>query len=1137
LKFLHSHIFIFYLKPSAIMKLLQPKKGYLLLLAFLINCTCLLAQKAVTGKVTNKETSAPVEGATVAIKGSKQSALTNEKGEFTINVPSNDAVLVISFVGMAKQEIKVGAQSAITVQMATDNTSSLDDVVVVGYGTQRTKTVTGSIVAIDTKKLEDLPVASLTEMLRGQVPGVNVSGGSTRPGTMASVSIRQQFNWGKDGGGTIPLIVIDDVVQIDPATNLPTLDQFNRLDLSEVESITVLRDASAAIYGTRASQGAIVVKTKRGKLGTPKITYSGKFETSDAVSHSKVMSAKEYGIFSNRLQRGLGNTVTGNPNNFFSDAELNSMDSLNYDWLANDWEKAGAMQHALNVSGGSDRATYFAGGSYFKQGANLGSQDFNRWTFRSGTDVKVLNNLKFSAVISANSTNLEKSFTKINFSDGYASGGEQNDYSVLLHMPKYIPWEYNINGVTQYVSPVLGPNKLGNATGNNSLSNWNYYALLNNGSMTTNKNFSYTGNFSLQYELPFIKGLSFKGSYAITNNSSNTEQVQMPITFYQGGNLATAGNHLYTPSTTWSATPTINRSNSRVTYDNTTGSLEQINFFANYDRSFGGHNISAIFSGERSKISSEDRYQIYDNPIPGVYNGTSVSAGTLNTSNTITYKTIGGTLSYLGRVNYNYKSKYIASFQFRSDASSKFAPENYWGFFPSVSVGWNISDESFFKNNVSWVNSLKLRASVGKTGNDNVKAWKWLQLYSLALDKGMAFGTSGGNYTYGITPEVTPYRDIKWDRTIQRNFGIDAAILRNRLSLSIDAYYNTSSNVLTVMTGAINVPISSGGAFAEQNYAAVKFWGTEISATWSDRVGKDFNYSIGANFGWSNNRVTKYLDQPFNYESTFAGKQREGYSLITGQYGYRTWKQTSTGDGILRTDADLDAYWSYLTDLATKSGTTPLYNAGGANISTRAGMRKGMMAYEDQAGNLDANTKTIAGKNGQIVDEQDYIQLVKRNQSYGITTNLSATWKSVSLMAQIATTWGGWNSMDRIKQGTSSTNAGWAQVPYLNDMYDSTDNPNGKYPNMAFYDNAYKNSDFWTLPTFRCVIRSLSVGYSLPKLWVSKLHIANAKLILSGYNLWDLYNPYPGKYRNMYDAPNVNYPTLRTWSLGINVGF
>jgi len=197
-----------------------------------------------------------------------------------------------------------------------------------------------------------------------------------------------------------------------------------------------------------------------------------------------------------------------------------------------------------------------------------------------------------------------------------------------------------------------------------------------------------------------------------------------------------------------------------------------------------------------------------------------------------------------------------------------------------------------------------------------------------------------------------------------------------------------------------------------------------------------------------------------------------------------------------------------------------------------------MLAYEDIAGNLNTTTRTIAGPNGQIGDnEQDFVELAKSNRTYGFATNLRVGYKGFSLLAQIQTGWGGYNSMDRVKQGTGSTNASWSQVSYLIHMYDSTDNPDGKYPNMFYYDHAYKQSDFWTLPTFRCVVRSLSIGYTLPKAWLNKVKIADAKVVLSGYNLWDLYNPYPGKYRNMYDAPNVGYPTLRTWALGVNVGF
>ncbi|MFD1771979.1 SusC/RagA family TonB-linked outer membrane protein [Sphingobacterium suaedae] len=1085
----------------------------------------------ITGKVLDHN-GAPVPGATVLVKGTKAGVKTDENGVFNINVPELNSVIVVSYVGYKVQEINVGGKSNITIHL--EPLDAIDEVVVVGYGTQRAKDITGSIVSVDVGKLADLPVASISEALRGQVPGLNVSGGSNRPGAMASLSIRQQFNWGKDGGSEVPLIVIDDVIQVDPQNGKPSLERFNMLDVSEIESITVLRDASAAIYGSRASQGAIVVKTKRGKAGPPRIAYSAKFQTNDAISHGKVMNARQYGEFANSFGRAAG----WNDNYFYSDAELARMDSLNYDWLANDWRAANAMQHSLDVSGGSDRATYYTGASFYTQTPNLGAQDFKRWTFRAGTDVKVASNLRLGATLAAANTNLEKSFTKINMNDGsFAIGGEQNDYSILLHMPKYIPWMYTIDGVDHYVSPALGPHRIGRVSGNNSLSNWNYYELLNNGSKTTSKDFNYNANFSLQYDVPFVKGLSFKFNYGLMQSAGNTEQVMMPLLLALAKNTNTADNHLYSNTTQWDA-PALNKANSRVTYDNTTAKSEQMNFFANYNATFGDHDIGAMFSIEKATTGWEDRYQIYDNPTRGVYNGTSISAGTLNNSNTITYRTESGSLSYLGRVNYGYKGRYLLNFVFRSDASTKFAPENYWGFFPGLSAGWVASDESWFADNISWMNYLKFRASVGITGNNNVNPWKWTRLYTAATDKGMGFGDKGGEYTTGITPDADPNRDLRWDRTVQRNLGVDMSFLKSQLNLTLDGYYNTTTDMLTDMSGAIDVPISVGGAFAEQNYGGVKAWGTEVSLTWKSQV-NEVNYSVGMNFAVGNYKVTKYFDRPFDYPAAMTTRRAVGN---TGNgnpvWGYKTWKNTSAGDGMLRTDADIDAYWNYLTENANNSGiegAAPNF----LGITDKSQMKKGMLVYEDVRGALDAATQTYGKPNGVIEEdsEQDFDMLKKSNMSYGITTNLSAGWKGISFQAQISTSWGGTRFVDYLKQGTGSTQSMWSQPIYLTDMYDPDTNPDGKYPNLAYYEQfGGNNSDFFMLPTFRMFVRSLSVGYSLPKEWVSRAKVDNVRIFLSGNNLWDFYNPYPNKYRNMYDAPNVGYPTLRTWSLGINLG-
>ncbi|MFD2596270.1 SusC/RagA family TonB-linked outer membrane protein [Sphingobacterium griseoflavum] len=1085
----------------------------------------------ISGKVVD-ESGEPVAGATILVKGSKAGVKSGEDGVFNINVPDANSTIVVSYVGYKVQEVNVAGLSTVTVIL--ESLDALDEVVVVGYGTQRAKEITGSIVSVDMKQLADLPVASVSEALRGQIPGLNVSGGSTRPGEMANLSIRQQFNWGKDGGGTVPLVIIDDVIQINPQNGQPTLERFNMLDVSEIESITVLRDASAAIYGSRASQGAIVVKTKRGQVGPPRISYSGKFQTNDAVSHGKVMNARQYGEFANKFGRALG----WNDNFYYSDAELTQMESLNYDWLMNDWRSAGAMQHALDFSGGSERATYFTGASFYTQSPNLGAQDFDRWTFRAGSEVKLASNFRLGATIAAANTSTEKSFTKININDGsYGIGGEQNDYNILLHMPKYIPWVYNIDGVDQYVSPALGPNRLGNVRGNNSLSNWNYYELLNNGSKTTNKDFNYNANFTLQYDVPFIQGLSFKFNYGITQSATNTEQVMMPLLLSRSSNSNTPGNHLYGSTTIWDS-PVLNNASSRVTYDNTTSKNDQINFFANYNQTFGDHDIGGMFSVEKTTANWEDRYQIYDNPTRGVYNGTSISAGTLNTSNTITYRTVSGTLSYLGRFNYSYKSRYLLQFLFRSDASTNFAPENYWGFFPSVSAGWVISDEQWFADNITWMNYLKVRGSLGITGNSNVKPWRWTRLYTAATDKGMGFGNNGGQYVTGITPDPDPNRDLRWDRTVQRNLGLDLSFVKSQLNVTLDGYYNTTTDMLTDMSGAIDVPISVGGAFAEQNYAGVKAWGGEVAVTWRSHV-NEFNYTVGMNFGVGNYKTTRYFDQPFDYPSQMDTRRAVGNTGYNNPvYGYRTWKHTSGGDGMLRTDEDIDRYWAYLTENAANSGVegaAPRF----FDITDKSQMRKGMLVYEDVRGALDADNKTYAGPNGAIEKGtgQDLDILKKSDLTYAITTNLNAGWKGISLQAQISTSWGGVNYLDYIKQGTSSTHALWSQPLYLADMYDPDTNPNGSYPNLAYFDQfGGRNSDFFMLPTFRMFVRSLSVGYSLPKEWVNKAKLVNARIFISGNNLWDFYNPYPGRFRNMYDVPNVGYPTLRTWSLGVNLG-
>ena len=1084
---------------------------------------------AITGKVVDKD-GLGVIGLNVIEKGTKHAVLTDVDGNFKIQVPKG-AVLQFSYIGMKTQERAVGAATTINITMEED-TSTLDEVVVVGYGTQKKEHLTGAIATIKPDELERLPVTNLAESLRGQIPGLSVGGnGSRRPGETADLNIRQSFGFATNAVSALPLVVIDDMVQIDPTTGMPTLETFNRLDPSEIESITVLKDGSAAIYGARAAQGAIVVKTKRGKAGKTKFSYTSQFSINDAVSHGKTMNAYESGIYSNRIQDGLGS----NASTYYSDAELEEMKTLDYNWLDKAWKPAIQQRHVLNVSGGNEEATYFAGVTYLTQGANLGEQDFKKWNFRTGVNAKISKNLDMSLSVSGNSGDIEKSFTKSSSGvrNGFASAvtnAEQADYGFLLHMPKFIPITTVVNGEEYYMSPFPSANRNlgGNQNTNNSIAGWNYFATLNSGSKQISSDFSYNVNGSLTYKVPFIKGLSFRGSYAISQSHSNTEQVALPFTLARIKNFTSAGRHLASAASDSDYTIADNTRQARVVYDNNNTKSIQTNFFANYNRTFGDHDIDAMFSVERSENEYNGTRLYFENPGKD-YLGTYASAGTL-TSNSTSAKGEGGTLSYLGRLSYSYKSKYLLQFLFRQDASTKFAPENYWGTFPSAQVGWIISKEDWFEKALPAIDHLKFRYSIGKTGKDNVGSWRWATYYDIITDKGLGFGPNGGQLGSALAPRVNPNRNVGWDTTIKQNFGVDFNVFDNRLQITADYYFDKSSDMLTPMAGAVDVPISVGGGFAEQNFAAVNGWGTEFAVRWNDRVKENFSYNIGVNFGFSNNEVKRYPEQASRHPSF--NTTQEGASLFFPEWGFKVWKGTSTGDGILRTDEDIQNYWNYLTENATAAGGTPNY-LGQSNIS---GVKKGMLAYQDLGGDYDGETRTQAAPDGKITKNLDYAKMGKTTRSYGFTTNLGAKYKGFFVQSQIATSWGGSRMIDVVPQYTSTNDAYWSRESFWTDMY-GADNVDGKYPNLAFRDFLSDPSDFWSVNTFRCTVRNLTLGFNFPKEVLSQLKISNASLGVTGYNLWDLYNPYPDHYRNMYDSSVAGYPTLRTWSVNLNITF
>ena len=584
-----------------------------------------IAQNSKTFKgVVLDETEQPIIGAAVKVVGTTIGTITDFDGNFTLNVPDGKEV-EISYIGYVTQHFS--APFKLTKIIMKEDAQQLDEVVVVGYGTQKKAHLTGAIATVPVDEIQDISSGSLANTLSGLVNGVSVSGGDTRPGQNATITIRQNNALENMGNSNLqPLYVIDgyiyptEVKVGNSYTNLGA-EAFNNLDPSVVESISILKDASAAVYGARAANGVILVTTKKGKLGTPKISYSGTFGITDEVSRPKMLSAYEYGKLWNAV-RMADPTETGiDPlRAIFQQDELNAMKGLNYDLLDKYWESALTQQHSVNLSGATERASYFAGISYFDQDGNLGKLDYNRWNYRAGIDVKISKWVKANVQVSGD---YGKKNTPLNQVGGSSA---EKDYNTLLTHPYYIP-EY----VGEHAVAAYGPT---NSQVSN-IQNYNFNVLQNNGDYRRNMTSNMNINAGLEYDFgwnKWLKGLKLKFTYSKSINTNKTNDYGTSYELYYMETRAGSGQHLYTPIDgadnsafensnffyANSGKPVINSSTSDITgylsRAMTRSDNYQMNFMATYNRDFGLHSVGALFSIEKSESETEYLYGMVTNP-------------------------------------------------------------------------------------------------------------------------------------------------------------------------------------------------------------------------------------------------------------------------------------------------------------------------------------------------------------------------------------------------------------------------------------------------------------------------------------------------------------------------------------------
>lgn len=1075
--------------------------------------------RTVTGTVMD-DLGEPIIGAAVKVVDSPVGTVTDIDGKFSLSVKEGSK-LTISFIGYISQTITNLNNPKIVLM---EDVAKLDEVVVVGYGTQKMKNVTGAIETLSTDEIKDLSVGSLGDALSGMMSGLHVSSGGGRPGSTPSLQIRQSSintsvtptsTRGGDADPS-PLYVIDDFISTEEA--------FNNLDVSEVESITVLKDASAAVYGARAAYGVILVKTKRGKVGTPSISYNGQFGFTDALKLPKMLSAYDYGrIYNAARAAGTSTSDTESDNlrtQYFQTDELDTMRGLNYDLVDKEWSAAWTQRHSLNINGGTDKATYFAGASYFSQEGNMGRLDYDRWNFRAGVNANIGKWTKASFQISGDMGEQN------NARNGISGGGTDADFnSLMTHLP-FVP-DY-IGG-----RPVVYTGMQNVSSNLTAVQLYNFRAVQNSPDNTENQTNNMSINGSLEHDFGWFKwtkGLKLKASYSrnIVNGKSNN--IGTKINVYRLLNRGGSGGHLYTGDDidldeSNFGTFTLDNGNLLTRTMNKTDSY-QMNLTLSYARQFGLHNVSGLFSIEKA----ESEYEYVTGNITDPFSftdGQSNSTATGATQTTTFSRTESGMLSYIGRLNYSYADKYLFEFLLRSDASTKFAPENYWGMFPSWSAGWVMSEESWFNKEKLGIDFLKIRGSFGILGRDNIQPWLWTQLYSRNADKGPVFGTSS-NTSSGASfqmPQKGVNRDVHWDKTYKTNLGIDVRMLDNRFGITLDAYYDMGRELFTTFTGTSFYPTTVGTQATPENFGEVDTYGVELTLNWKDKIGKDFSYWVKLTTGYSDNKIKEAGFQATpGFDDIVRGERSD-----RGVWGYECL-------GMFRSYQEIEEYF------ATNNITSYLGNS-------KENIHPGTLIYRDVRGQRNADGSY--GEKDGVIDENDYVKISHRaNNPYGLTMNFGASYKNFSFSAQFGASWGAYALMQTNLRQESYSNmeyknvsAIWKDMYVYEDVLDASGNVtaamnrNAKYPNLKYSAINGQASTFWKVSAANIRLRNLTVAYSLPKEWMKPLGISSCRLNLTCQNLLSFYNPYDGGVWDTWAGTYGNYPNLRKFTLGVNVSF
>ncbi len=1012
--------------------------------SFLLLFVCLSAMAQtnhrITGTVVSAKDGEPLIGVNVLQKETTNGVVTDLNGQFTLSVPV-PCELSISYVGYTSEVVKVtSANAPLRIELKEDN-ELLDEVVVVGYGVQKKKLITGATVQVKGEEISKLNTVSALGALQSQTPGVDITQSSGMPGEKFKVVIR--------GLGTVgdasPLYIIDGSAGGD----------INNLNPADIESIDVLKDAaSAAIYGSRAANGVILVTTKQGRIGKPQITFDGYFGVQNVYRMPDVLNAQEYAIIMNetRLNDGLS------PYDFAKDVP--NWDKIQSGaWKGTNWldearnENAPIQNYALNISGGTEQTVYSAGFAYTSQEGILGKPvqpNYERYTARLNSEHILYKKGKLDVIKFGE--NLTYSYVE---NSGIAIGDMwYNDVRGFLKTTPFLP-NYDDNRDYHYAIPW-------------DIRTANPIALMTKRADTLNKNHNLKANIYLTIQP--IEGLVLKSNFGYTLNTGSYRSYTPKYEL-----SSTVLNTLESVSQSmWSGTS--------LTWENT----------ASYSFSIGRHNINALIGQSIEKSGmGENLNGSNGNPIFHDFKHAYLDNAPLTSINSAT--SIGGSpwgksalASFFGRLNYDYANRYMATVVLRADGSSVFARGHRWGYFPSVSAGWVMSEEPFMDSARGVMDFLKIRASWGQNGNQAIDPFQYLS--TIANKGNYSFGSDKNIVTLGSYPDILPNKDLSWETSEQIDLGIDARFLNSRLGFTFDYYVKTTKDWLVrapqLASYGTGAPFINGGDVENK--------GVEVALTWNDNI-SEFNYGVNINFSYNKNKVTKLANAEGiihgSSDALFQGST-ECYRAQVGYpigyfYGY-------SSAGVFQSQEEVDNY---------KGAKLP-------------GAREGDVIWVDR-------------DNNGVIDKNDQGMIGDPHPDCRLGVGLTASYKGLDLSLtmsgvfgnQILKSYRSWSDSPKDNH-TSEIFGRWHGAGTSNHLPRLSSNA---HTNWTYVSDIYmEDGDYLRM-------QNITIGYDFKKLFPG-MPLQQARLYVTAQNLFTI-TGYSGM------DPEIGYGHSSSWASGIDCGF